>query len=256
MLKGTEEQRNIGFWPSKLELTTELTGVKVDQSHQISIKEIRAVDNLDNPLEMIAGYPYPTDYFTKQNEVVIGIKPPARNAVSISVQGVIEYFTVSEALKSELNFSNLQQHYHENLLKGISGCKLVLIDLQGLGTLQANDETGYLKKIKEIHKKAGVGNDVEDAKVYLDKVISDYSYWGGDASKRLHFYKDDPNDAVVEVEIFKDGKKLTNGASAYGDSYSIPIDESLTPEMRMHIIVKTNDAIQEIPFQFVDVTLP
>lgn len=256
VLKGTEEQRNIGFWPSKLELTTELIGVKVDQSHQISIKEIRAVDNLSNPLEMIAGYPYPRDYFTNQKEIVIGITPPAREAESISVTGVIEYFTVSEALKSELNLTNLQQYYHQNLLKGINGCKLVLIDLRGLSKMQKNDETGYLKKVKEIHQNAGVGDDVDDAKLYLDKAVSDYNYWGGDASKLLHFYREDPNDAVVEVKIWKDGKTLTNGSSNYGDSYSFSIEESLTPEMRMQIIVKTGDAIQEIPFQFVDVRLP
>ena len=256
VLKGSDEKRHIGFWPSKLELTTELTGIEVDENHQVSLKEITAVDDLGNLLKPIGGYPSPNGYFTKQKEIVISIEPPVRQARSVSLKGTAEYFTISEALKSKLNITNLQQQYHKNLLAGINGCKLVLIDLKGLGKLKEEDETAYLKKVKEIHKNAGVGSDVNDAKRYLDKTVNDYNYWDGDISKLLHFYGEDPNDAIVEMKIYKDGKNLSNGTSIYSNTYSHSLTESLTPETQLQIIVKTDDAIKEIPFEFKNIKLP
>ena len=67
VLKGVEETRSIHYMEkNKLELITELTGIEVDDDHQIRLKEINGVDNLGNQLESIGGYPYPNDYFTKQ----------------------------------------------------------------------------------------------------------------------------------------------------------------------------------------------
>ncbi|MGS2760923.1 hypothetical protein [Sinomicrobium sp. M5D2P9] len=255
VLRGTEEKRNIGFWPSKLELTTELTGIEVDEKHQVSVSKINAVDNLGNTLKPIAGYPYPTNYFTKDNEIVIGIEPPIRKAKSVSIEGTIEYFTISEALKSKLNITSLQQHYHKNLLTGISGCKLVLIDIKGLSKLK-EDEAAYIKKVKEIHKNAGVGYDVDVAKRYLDKAVNDYSYWDGDFSKLLHFYREDPNDAIVEIKVYKNGENLFNGTSTYSDTYTYSLKESLVPETELRIKVKSENAVKEIPFQLKNITLP
>lgn len=256
LLKGTEESRNISFWPSKLELTTELTGIEVDENHQVGLKEITAVDNLGNRLKPMVGYPYPTNYFAKNNEIVIGIEPPVRKAHKITVEGIIEYFTLSEELRSKLSFTNLGQQYHKNLLAGIGSCKLVLIDLEDLSKLKENDETAYNKKVKEIHKKAGVGININEAKRYIDRAVLDFNSWDGEVSKVLHFYRKDPNENIVEIKVYRDGESLFNGTFSNNSTYSYSLTERLNPEMRLQIIVKNENAVKEIPFQLKNISLP
>ncbi|WP_157243462.1 hypothetical protein [Algoriphagus resistens] len=257
VLKGSDEKRHIGFLPSNLEFTTELTGIEVDENHQVSLKEITAVDDLGNWLKPIGRYPSPTNYFTQHNEMVIGIEPPVRQAKSVSLQGVLEYFTISEELQSKLNLKNLQQRYHINLLpeKQIRS-KLVLIDLQGLQTLKEEDEASYYQKIKEIHLNAGVGTDLDDAERYLDKALHDFTLWTSDPSKLLHFYRWDPEDNIVEIKVFRDGENLFDGTYYSNNTYTCSLLKDVDPETELRILVKNEDAIKEIPFGFENIILP
>jgi len=240
-----------------LELTTELSGVEVDENHQVSLTEITAVDDLDNWLEPIGEYPFPTDYFTQYKELVIGIGPPVRQARSISVNGTITYFTISEELQSKLKLTNLQQQHHLNLLpeKQVRS-KLVLIDLQGLSTLKEEDENSYHQKVKEIHLNACVGTDLNDTERYLNKALFDFTAWNREPSKLLHFYRWDPDNNIVEIKVLRDGENLFDGTFYTNNTYTSNLLKSLDHETVLHIIVKNDDVIKEIPFEFKNIVLP
>ena len=260
VLKGVEETRSIHYMEkNKLELITELTGIEVDDDHQIRLKEINGVDNLGNQLEFIGGYPYPNDYFTKQKEILIGFESPIRKVHSISVKGVIEYLTISEELQSKISFINLQQHYHKNLLAGVSAqFKLVLIDLEGLGRLKEEDQAAYHKKVKEIHKKAGVRASLEEAKEYLNSAVEDYIYNKKVGQKPyLYFYNEDPNKELVEIKIFDNtGTETIQSAYSNQHTYSLSLEKPLTSKTQLQIIVKNKKAVKEIPFQLESIELP
>jgi len=260
VLKGIGETRTINYLEkNKLELITELTGIEVDQDHQIRLREIRIVDNLGNPLKSLDGYPYPTNYFTKYPEFVMGIEPPIRKAHSISVKGVIEYLTISEELQSKLSFTNLHQLYHKNLLEGSSASfKLVLIDLEGLGNLKEEDQIAYDKKLKEIHEKAYVRASFQEAKEYLNSAVGNYLYSKNSGQNPyLHFYNEDPNDELVEIKIFDDTENETiQSAFSNQHTYSLALKKPLTPKTKLQIIVKNKKAVKEILFQLENIRLP
>ena len=250
VLKGVEENRNIGFSLNKLEVYTEFIGMPVDEDHQIRLKEVHVVDDLGNSLKLLKGYPYPTQYFSSEKEITIGAELPARKAQRISVVGTIQYFTISGKLQSELNVTDLPRQYHKNLLARTPlRAQLVLVDLAGLNALKEKDEEAYLRQVKGFF---------ENAEHYLDRALERYSYFKYDENNPvLHFYKSDPEDEIEEIQTFdRTGAEIATHSFSSPDTHGIELEQVLTPETRLRIIVKNEDAVTEIPFQIKDVDLP
>lgn len=257
VLKGIEENRTVGFGAHKLEFSTKLTGVLVDEEHQVSLSELSVIDDLGNNLKSIDRYSRPINQFTMYPSVVFAVEPPSRKAKQVSVKGVAEYFTISEALKSKQIYSNLSERYHVNLLQEISEeLKFVLIDLVGLNELKKNNESAYTKKVKEIHRNGGVGSSFEAALNYVNNAIIEINFWKKDPEKLLHFYKVDPNDKIVKIKAFEDGETLFSGTYASATTFQYNLSKELTAGIELQIIVKTKEAIVKIPFEFNDITLP
>lgn len=250
VVQGVEENRNIGFSSSKLVVYAKFTGLPVDERHQIRLKEIRFSDNLGNALKSLNEYPYQTRYFSQERDIALGIHPPARQAQRISMNGTIEYFTISQELESECLISDLSRQFYKNLLADASvQAELRLLDLAGLKALRDEDEDAYRREVEGLFENAGV---------YLDRALEDYAFFSQDRNHSvLYFYKTDPEDELVEIRILDSaGKEIGENSFSNEYSYGIRLEEALTAEAILRIIVKTEDSVTDIPFQIKNVKLP
>jgi len=246
--QGIEENRTVNNEKNCIEITTRVQGLELDDNHLIRLKDMTITDDSGNTLAHLEEtYYLPIYHYSNNSQKVLRLEAPSRKARQISVKGTIEYFTISEDLHSKRNFTDIQQQYHKNLLAG-NDATMVLIDLEGLSRLKKEDEAGYSKKVRQLHKNAGVGTTLEHAKRYLDNALADYGLWHGEATKQLHLYREDPNNNILDVKVYKNNESQSGGASFGSNTFSYSLKEGLTPEMELQFIVKNDSAIKKIPF--------
>ncbi|UGU15039.1 hypothetical protein LS482_15275 [Sinomicrobium kalidii] len=253
-LNGVGEQRYITDKQSRITLQTKVEGLKIDKNHQIQIQKITtAVDNTGYSLRWLTGYPY-GGYFQKDDHLPIAFSAPGRQATEIEkIEGVLQYFTISEDKKSKVTIANITERKNENLLKGIHpDIRLIQIDVDSLKKLSDESNKDYDAAVGDLHRKSGIGRSKQDA-----LHIVNYMLWNAKPGHDLVFYVEDKNKELYRLEIYDDkGKKVSTSYSHGREQYRVGCDEPLQPDYTLRIIVKNEDAIEELPFQLKNIKLP
>ncbi len=259
--KGIEENRLVDYRNNELAIITELQGTLIDPDHKIRIKEItKAVDNIGNQLVVKNGYPYPTNYYTREKELVIGLSAPSRQATAISVEGSLEYFVISEAKNSKIEQTNIRAMLEKNILAGkVDNAQLVLLNAEKWARMKNENPKSIGAEAQSLHKQLGIGENEKKAEFYVYNIIRDFEYKNNKngPGTALYFYKKDDENTIVSVDLFNaEGKKMTKSYYNDRNTYYLSSKEEIIPDFMLRIVVKNANALQEIPFKIEHIKLP
>lgn len=247
------EQRHTGDSKNRMHIIVGIENLKLDAEHLIKIKDsIVILDNSGTKLNVFSNYPS-GGYFQRDNEISIGFEAPRRDVTAIDkIEGILEYFTISEKLKSKLILPNFINQTHKNLLSDVASLKLILINYNSVKKVYDTDN--YYPLIKRLHGEVGIGKTLEEADVFFSNM---FYFQNNNPNLELNFYFEDPKEIIHKILVYNsEGKQMSTNYSNSGNRYRIGLSEEPLPDWKLEIQLKTNQALKEIPFQFQNIKLP
>lgn len=247
------EQRHTSDAKNVMNIIVAIDSLELDTEHLIQVKDsIIIVDNTGTELKEFRNYPY-GGYFQRDKELRIGFEAPRRDVTAIEkIEGILEYFTISEEYKSKVVLPNFINQTNKNLLADTSPLKLILINYNAVKKVIGTDD--YYPEIKRLHKEVGIGKTVEEADAFFNSMF----YLHNDNPELdLNFYIEDSDKIIHKITVYNgDGKQMSTSYSNSGNRYRIGLSEEPLPDWKLEIHIKTEAAIKEIPFQFQNIKLP
>jgi len=247
------EQRHTGHGENKISIIVAIDSLELDADHLVQVKDsILAVDNTGRVLEHFRGYPY-GGYFQEDKELSIGFKAPRRDVTEIEkLEGILEYFTISEKLKSKVILHDFINHTNENLLAVLPPLKLILINYNEIKKVYGTED--YYPEIKRIHQEVGIGKTMEETDVFFSDM---FYFQNNNPELELNFYIEDPDKIIHKITVYNgDGKPMSSNYSNSGNRYRIGLSKEPLPDWKLEIHVKTKAALKEIPFHFSNIKMP
>lgn len=251
LVNGIEEKRYIDDRQGQLRLLTTIADLKLDASHLVKIKEItHAVDDKGTSLKALNG---PGSYGASP-EVAITLRLPARQASELKkVEGVLQYFTLSEEKKSKLVIRDFINRKNENLLAGFHpNVKLILIDTSSSRNLEKLNPDDYHAEMERFHNEVGIGKSLEEAQSFFR-----YMLWEFTPLKGLYLYLEDRHDELYKINVYDGaGRKVNSSYSYGGNMYQLGFEEKPTPDWTLEVLVENEEVIKELKFSLENVDLP
>lgn len=247
------EQRHTSDAKNRMHIIVAIDSLELDTEHLVQVKDsIIIIDNTGTALKEFRNYPY-GGYFQRDKELRIAFEAPRRDVTSIEkIEGVLEYFTISEEYKSKVVLPNFISQTNKNLLVDSPPLKLILINYNAVKKVIETDD--YYPEIKRLHKEVGIGKTVEEADAFFNSMF----YLHNDNPELdLNFYIEDPDQIIHKLTVYNgEGKPMNTNYSNSGNRYRIGLSEEPLPDWKLEIHIKTEAAIKEIPFQFQNIKLP
>lgn len=247
------EQRHTGDAENRMSIIVAIDSLKIDADHLVQIKGSPLIlDNTGAVLPPFKNYPY-GGYFQRDPELSIGFKAPRRDATAIEkIEGILEYFTISEECKSKVVLPNFINQTNKNLLVDSPPLKLILINYKEMKKAYGTDH--YYPEIKRIQQEVGIGKTMEEADIFFSEM---FYFENNNPELDLNFYIEDPDKTIHKLTVYNaNGKQMSTNYSNSGNRYRISLSEEPLPDWKLEIHIKTKAAIKEIPFQFQNIKLP
>lgn len=254
LVKGIEEKRYVDERLGQLRLFTTIADLKVDASHLVKIKEItHALDDNGNSLKPLENSDSEVGY-NESGEIAITLGLPSRKASKLAkVEGVLQYFTLSEEKKSKVVIDDFINRRNENLLADFHpDVKLILIEADRIWTLEKSSEDEYHAELERLHNKVGIGKSMEEAKRFFNNML-----WGFAPTKGLYFYLEETIDELYKIDVYNgEGKKINSSYSYGGNMYKLGFEEEPGSDWKLEIIVENKDSVEELKFRLENIDLP
>ncbi|WKB82589.1 hypothetical protein QYR09_06035 [Cellulophaga lytica] len=252
-----KEERHLDSDKSFVELTALIKGVKVDEFNQVKIKSITSA-SADDGSTLQKKESFFGDDYSNNNELKIKLEAPTRKAINlINIEGVLKYFSPTEANGGKVIVKNPLNYYNKNLLsKKYKDVKVTLVDKAALDKLKEKDEKEYQKKLKELKESGVIAEGMAET---VDAFKQFFEGFGGfDEKNALSFYVEDSKEKIVDIFIYnEEGKKMNYGSSRYGaHKLSISLKEEAQPNWTIEILIESEQALKEHTFKIASVLLP
>lgn len=252
-----KEERHLESDKSFVELSALIKGIKIDEFNQVKIKSItNAAADDGSTLQKKESF-FGDDY-SNNNELDIKLEAPTRKATNlVNIEGVLKYFSPTEANGGKVVVKNPLNYYNKNLLgKKYKDVKVTLVDKAALEKLKEKDEKEYQKKLNELKESGVIAEGMAETVDAFKQFFDGFGSFGNENA--LSFYVEDPNEKIVEILIYNaDGEKMNYGSSKYGShKLSISLKEEAQPNWTIEVLVESEQALKELKFKIANVLLP
>ena len=247
---------------SKIMFTTAVNGIALDDYHLVKLGELKVTDNTGKPLKEIKGTFYKNHIYTKAKRFEIIVEASARQVTKIKTfEGSLLYFTPTESNNGKLIIRNFFNQKNKNLLaERYPEIELRLLDTDKLIDLQEKTQ----KMIDEEVEKRKKEDPISDAELQEIKktrqLLSDITRLNDNRAthNRLTFQSNKPlNEAFFRFSIFNENdEKINTGYTSVNNIYQIYLKEQPTKNCYIEILIESEKAIKELPFQFNNIVLP
>jgi len=257
-----KDDRNTDQTRGRLELSTNVNGIQINDYNKIKLSEITSVkDDLGNSLYQKKSYYSRDKKYSSDNKITITLTSPLRKAQRIVVlEGKIKYFMPSEELKSIIKISNPLDLYNNNLMKNTKNLKIVLIDKKKLKNLKDKNEAEYNKTIKKLQEQGEIGNSLAETIDAIKSVFNEKSYasFNRDNIKgSFDFYIKDPNGKLIDIEVYNENnEEISYGSSSSNSIKTINLREEPKNSCYIKFILENEASVKEIPFKIENIMLP
>ena len=252
-----KEERYLESNKSFVELTALIKGIKVDDLNQIKIKSITTAA-ADDGSTLQKKESFFGDDYSSDNEFKIKLEAPTRKATKlVNIEGILKYFSPTEANGGKVLVKNPLTYYNKNLLsKKYKDVKLTLIDKAALDKLKEKDEKEYQEKIEELKKSGVMAEGMAETVGAFKQFFDGFGNFGNENA--LSFYVEDSNEKIVDILIYNaEGKKMNYGRSKNGaHKLSISLSEEIQANWTIEILIESEQALKEHKFKIASVLLP
>ncbi|WP_157243463.1 hypothetical protein [Algoriphagus resistens] len=257
-----QTQRSTSDSISKITFTTAVNGIKLDEYHLIKLGRIQVIDDTGKSLEEIKDVFYNNEVYHKDKRMEFTVKAPVRQATKIKmVEGILLYFTPTQANKGKVIIRDFLQRKDENLLAdSYPEIELKLMDNEKLINMQEEMQKMVDKEVEKRKKEGTISEEEQQEIDYAREFIEDIMGMVNGSSKRatLTFQLNQPLDqAFYRISIFNENDtKISSGYYSIDTIYQFYLSEAPTKNCYIEILMENENAVKELPFQFLDVVLP
>jgi hypothetical protein len=256
-VKEIKEERNSDQEKSFLELGISISGIKINESSQVKIKEIsNAVDDKGNILKKKDSF-FDDDYSSSSN-ITLKLEAPSRDSKKINtIQGIVKYFTPSKDTDSKLIINNPLNKFNTNLLGNkYKNITLTLVSKEALEKLQKEDKKEYQKKIEQLKSEGVFGNEIV-ATVDAFKGFFEGFFNLSNSKESFTFFIDDAEEKIVDILIYNEkGEKMNYGSSSSNRKKTISLKEEPKNDWSIEILIEDEKSLKEFKFSIENLILP
>ncbi len=261
--KSVKETRSSEEDDNVLEVEILIKGLLVDASHLVRVKEITNVQD-DQGVQLLAKETLfsSSDDFHSDSTIKLAFETPSRNASLIkNVEGVLEYFTpkIDSGGKVVVDkpFSRMNTIVVDDKTSNV---KVKFTDEQTINEVKKVYKEDINMKLDSL-KDEGIfgsmlGEVAEGFVNVFDGMFSGLDDFFG-VEHVFYFKVDDPNENLVEINIYDEGGKLVSiGTSKYGPVHTKSFQKEPQASWTMEFIIKNQKTVKEIPFTLSNIVLP